>query len=160
MVEDSIQSQPCCPPSLFWERVSLWGPEWPQTCNPPALVSQVLRLQVCIVKNNFYANLNPNFCWVLEKINRLVLKSTETKWAPNRLHNLEEQTCTTSVQNYSNQKWGDHKRIDIHLKGEEQRAQKKSECYGHWPFNLMGDGSSCSHKWCWHNWTSTRKSVN
>lgn len=33
--------------SIFGDKVSLNGPAWPQSYNPPALVSQVLGLQVC-----------------------------------------------------------------------------------------------------------------
>jgi hypothetical protein len=32
---------------FFWDRVSLYNPGYPQTCNPPALASGVLRFQAC-----------------------------------------------------------------------------------------------------------------
>jgi hypothetical protein len=33
---------------IFWDRVLLYSPNWPWTCNPPVFAVQELGLQACI----------------------------------------------------------------------------------------------------------------
>lgn len=62
-------------PWLFWDRVSLFSPGWPQNYSSPVSISQILGLQSCVN----IPILNPRICFVSFS-NREEHESTEVSW--------------------------------------------------------------------------------
>jgi hypothetical protein len=110
---------------IFWDRISLCSPDWPQAEEPPALASQVLGLQICVTTPSPLIYLNSNYCIFIGK----ALGSVETQ---KKINVFSMQSISRNILSWASLQSFVVGKIWLILFDEPSKAQRGQEICLSW----------------------------